>query len=175
MRSRSRFESGLPGPCLGAAAAGFLAAAGLAAADFACSSSAFSSCSVESGTARASRVFACGVFTGVGPEAFTEVRYLAHHRQMQALDLIPQVAAEFAEVFGRDAGGLLSTYRADDADLLVVSGGALSVFDARTGAVVVDEVEEEGITSGSFDLGFDDGTLSGSFEMEYCNNLKTKN
>ena len=31
----------------------------------------------------------------VGPEAFTEVRYLAHAKQMQALDLIPQIAAEF--------------------------------------------------------------------------------
>ncbi len=28
----------------------------------------------------------------VGPEAFTEVRYLAHAKQMQALDVIPRVA-----------------------------------------------------------------------------------
>ena len=31
----------------------------------------------------------------VGPEAFTEVRYLAHARQMRALERIPQIAAEF--------------------------------------------------------------------------------
>jgi pyruvate ferredoxin oxidoreductase alpha subunit len=31
----------------------------------------------------------------VGPEAFMEVRYLAHAKQMQALELIPQLAAEF--------------------------------------------------------------------------------
>ena len=31
----------------------------------------------------------------VGPEAYTEVRYLAHAMQMQALDLIPEIAAEF--------------------------------------------------------------------------------
>ena len=31
----------------------------------------------------------------VGPEAFTEVRYLAHHKQMRALDLHPALAAEF--------------------------------------------------------------------------------
>ena len=42
----------------------------------------------------------------VGPEAFTEVRYLAHAKQMQALDLIPEIAAEFAAAFGRDSGGL---------------------------------------------------------------------
>ena len=42
----------------------------------------------------------------VGPEAFFEVKYLAHAKQMQALDLIPEVAAEFAEAFGRESGGL---------------------------------------------------------------------
>ena len=31
----------------------------------------------------------------VGPEAFTEVSYLAHAKQLQALDAIPEVAAEF--------------------------------------------------------------------------------
>ena len=35
----------------------------------------------------------------VGPEAFTEVRYLAHQKQLDALELIPQVAAEFQEIF----------------------------------------------------------------------------
>jgi pyruvate ferredoxin oxidoreductase alpha subunit len=40
----------------------------------------------------------------VGPEAFTEVRYLAHAKQMQALELIPEIAAEFAAAFGRDSG-----------------------------------------------------------------------
>src|SRR5450756_212197 len=45
----------------------------------------------------------------VGPEAFAEVRYLAHAKQMQALDLIPQVAQEFKQVFGRDSGGSSST------------------------------------------------------------------
>ena len=60
------------------------------------------------------------------------------------------------------------------ADLLVIEGGALQVFDARTGALVVDEIEEEGFATGSFDLGFDDGTLSGSFDIEFCNNMKTK-
>ncbi len=38
----------------------------------------------------------------VGPEAFMEVRYLAHAKQMQALERIPQLAAEFKTVFGRD-------------------------------------------------------------------------
>src|SRR5689334_13943502 len=36
----------------------------------------------------------------VGPEAFTEVRYLAHARLMEALDVVPDVADRFAEAFG---------------------------------------------------------------------------
>ena len=33
----------------------------------------------------------------VGPEAFMEVKYLAHAKQMQALELIPEIAADFEE------------------------------------------------------------------------------
>ncbi len=47
----------------------------------------------------------------VGPEAFTEVKYLAHAKQMQALDVIPEIAAEFEAAFGRDSGGLVRGYR----------------------------------------------------------------
>jgi pyruvate ferredoxin oxidoreductase alpha subunit len=61
----------------------------------------------------------------VGPEAFTEVRYLAHAKQMQALDLIPQVAAEFSQVFARDSGGLVKTYRLDDAETIVIALGSV--------------------------------------------------
>ena len=61
----------------------------------------------------------------VGPEAFTEVRYLAHARQLQALELIPQVAADFAARFGRRSGGLVRPYRADDATTIVVALGSV--------------------------------------------------
>ena len=61
----------------------------------------------------------------VGPEAFTEVRYLAHVKQMQALDLIPSWAAEFRQAFGRDSGGLIHAYRTDDADTIVVALGSV--------------------------------------------------
>ncbi|HEU5469506.1 MAG TPA: hypothetical protein VFV67_02550 [Actinophytocola sp.] len=61
----------------------------------------------------------------VGPEAFTEVRYLAHARQIQALDLIPEVSAEFAGLFGRDSGGLVRPYRTQDAETIVVALGSV--------------------------------------------------
>lgn len=62
----------------------------------------------------------------VGPEAFTEVRYLAHHKQMRALERIPQLAAEFEAQFGRDSGGLLRTYCTEDAETIVVALGSVN-------------------------------------------------
>ena len=61
----------------------------------------------------------------VGPEAFMEVRYLAHAKQMQALERIPTLAAEFKATFGRDSGGLTHTYRAEDAETMVVAMGSV--------------------------------------------------
>lgn len=61
----------------------------------------------------------------VGPEAFTEVRYLAHHKQLQALELIEQVKDEFKAVFGRDSGGLIREYKTEDADTIIVALGSI--------------------------------------------------
>jgi pyruvate ferredoxin oxidoreductase alpha subunit len=75
----------------------------------------------------------------VGPEAFMEVRYLAHWKQMQALDRIPEIAAEFKERFGREAGGLVRSYHAEDADTVIVALGSINgtikdVIDVRRAA-----------------------------------------
>ena len=61
----------------------------------------------------------------VGPEAFEEVRYLAHLRQMDALVRIPGIAKAFEEVTGRASGGLLRSYRTEDADTIVVALGSV--------------------------------------------------
>ncbi|WP_313952686.1 transketolase C-terminal domain-containing protein [Accumulibacter sp.] len=76
----------------------------------------------------------------VGPEAFSEVRYLAHAKQMQALELIPKLAAEFKAVFGRDSGGLTHSYRTDDAETIVVAMGSI----LGTIKDVVDEMRQAG-------------------------------
>jgi pyruvate ferredoxin oxidoreductase alpha subunit len=81
----------------------------------------------------------------VGPEAFTEVKYLMHAKQMQALDAIPVIAAEFAEAFGRESGGLIRGYRTDDAETVVVALGSV----LGTIAEVVDELREEGARIGA--------------------------
>lgn len=61
----------------------------------------------------------------VGPEAFEEVRYLAHARQLTALGRIGELGAEFSEAFGRDSGGLVHPYRSADADVVVVAMGSV--------------------------------------------------
>jgi pyruvate ferredoxin oxidoreductase alpha subunit len=80
----------------------------------------------------------------VGPEAFMEVRYLAHAKQMKALELIPGWAEEFRAVFGRDSGGLLHRYRTEDADTVVVALGSVLGTIKDT----VDELRRDGLSIG---------------------------
>jgi pyruvate ferredoxin oxidoreductase alpha subunit len=80
----------------------------------------------------------------VGPEAFMEVRYLAHVKQMRALELIPGWADEFRRAFGRDSGGLLHSYRMEDAELVVVALGSVLGTIKDT----VDAMRERGIRIG---------------------------
>ena len=76
----------------------------------------------------------------VGPEAFMEVRYLAHAKQTMALERIPQIAAEFAQRFGRNSGGLVRSYRCEDAETIVVALGSV----LGTLKDTVDELRNDG-------------------------------
>jgi pyruvate ferredoxin oxidoreductase alpha subunit len=80
----------------------------------------------------------------VGPEAFTEVRYLAHAKQMQALELIPAWARQFRDAFGREAGGLVRPYCTADADTIVVALGSV----LGTVKDTVDEMRARGASIG---------------------------
>ena len=84
----------------------------------------------------------------VGPEAFTEVRYLAHQKQLEALTAIPEIAAEFEAIFGRPAGGLLQTYHTDDAETIVVALGSVS------GSIkeVIDAMRKDGYAVGAVNI-----------------------
>ena len=84
----------------------------------------------------------------VGPEAFTEVRYLSHHKQLRALGLIPQLAAAFNKQFGRDSGGLIRPYRTEDAETIVVALGSVN----GTIQEVVDEMRASGSRIGSVSI-----------------------
>ena len=81
----------------------------------------------------------------VGPEAFAEVKVLMHVKQMQALDVIGEIAGEFAQAFGRSSGGLVRQYRSADADTVVVALGSVlgTIEDA------VDELRDDGVSVGA--------------------------
>ncbi|HTJ04635.1 MAG TPA: transketolase C-terminal domain-containing protein [Caldimonas sp.] len=80
----------------------------------------------------------------VGPEAFMEVRYLAHAKQLSALEHIPRIAAEFGARFGRDSGGLVRGYRCDDAETIVVALGSVIGTLKET----VDALRDDGMRVG---------------------------
>jgi pyruvate ferredoxin oxidoreductase alpha subunit len=85
----------------------------------------------------------------VGPEAFAEVKYLMHAKQVAALDEIPRIAGEFAAAFGRTSGGLVQPYRLDDPDgpaetVVVALGSVLGTIEE-----VVDGMRTDGIRVGA--------------------------
>jgi pyruvate ferredoxin oxidoreductase alpha subunit len=86
----------------------------------------------------------------VGPEAFTEVKYLGHFKQIKALEVIPELSAEFKNIFARAAGGehdfngLLSEYKIDDAEIILVALGSI----IGTIKDVIDEKRSKGVKVG---------------------------
>ena len=84
----------------------------------------------------------------VGPDAFSEVRYLAHQKQMEALERIPPIADEFAQVFGRQSGGLVRPYRTEGAETVVVALGSVN----GTIKEVVDAQRDAGASIGSVSI-----------------------
>jgi pyruvate ferredoxin oxidoreductase alpha subunit len=80
----------------------------------------------------------------VGPEAFMEVRYLAHARQLRALERIPAIGEEFQARFGRNTGGLVRGYHLDDAETVVVALGSVLGTLRET----VEELRREGLKIG---------------------------
>jgi len=84
----------------------------------------------------------------VGPEAFTEVRYLAHLTQRRALDQIPALDEELAGVLGRSGCGLLRPYRCADAETVIVALGSVLGTVEET----VDAMRADGVPVGAVGL-----------------------
>jgi pyruvate ferredoxin oxidoreductase alpha subunit len=80
----------------------------------------------------------------VGPEAFMEVRYMTHMKTLQALELIPTVAADVEKIFHRDSGGLVRPYLSHGADTVVIALGSM----LGTIKDVVDELRQDGVSIG---------------------------
>jgi pyruvate ferredoxin oxidoreductase alpha subunit len=84
----------------------------------------------------------------VGPEAFTEVKYLTHLRTQDALEVLPSRAAELSRLLGREVDGLLEMYPGGEADTVVVALGSVRGTLKDT----VDELRSEGIPVGVLGL-----------------------
>ncbi|MEI7541075.1 MAG: pyruvate ferredoxin oxidoreductase [Actinomycetes bacterium] len=84
----------------------------------------------------------------VGPEAFTEVKYMSHMKNLEALSVIPEEAAKFAEIFNRDSGGLIRPYKMETARNVVIALGSV----LGTIKDVVDEMIADGFSIGVLGL-----------------------
>jgi len=84
----------------------------------------------------------------VGPEAFTEVRYMTHMKTLSALELIPQVAKDFEEIFHRDSGGLIREYHCEGAETIVIALGSV----LGTIKDVIDDQREKGVSIGALGI-----------------------
>jgi pyruvate ferredoxin oxidoreductase alpha subunit len=84
----------------------------------------------------------------VGPDAFTEVRFLAHAKHNRALEVIPPVADDFARTFWRSSGGLVRSYWSVGAETVVIALGSVLGTIKDT----VDELRADGVSIGVLGL-----------------------
>jgi len=70
-----------------------------------------------------SRPMTFGAFAD--PTTYTEFRYLQYEAQQKALAKIEKVAGEFEETFKRYYGALVDSYRAEDAEIVIVTLGSV--------------------------------------------------
>ena len=78
------------------------------------------------------------------PSTYTEFRYQQFEAQQKALVKIEEVARDFQKAFGRYYGGLIDSYYAEDAEVVLVTMGSLigTIKDA------IDLMRSEGIKVG---------------------------
>jgi pyruvate ferredoxin oxidoreductase alpha subunit len=80
----------------------------------------------------------------VGPEAFMEVKYLAHERMIESLGQITKASEDFKKIFNRDSGGLVRPYKIERAETIVIALGSI----LGTIKDLVDQMQDEGIQIG---------------------------
>jgi pyruvate ferredoxin oxidoreductase alpha subunit len=76
----------------------------------------------------------------VSPEYFMEVRYLAHKKRIESLEVIKCTRDAFKQKFGRDSGGLVREYNTKNAETIVVTMGSV----AGTTKDLIDELNADG-------------------------------
>ena len=58
------------------------------------------------------------------PKEFAAFRYALHQKSLHALEIISEVGKEFAEIFQRETGGLLTLAHVEGAETVVISKGS---------------------------------------------------
>ncbi|HWJ02860.1 MAG TPA: transketolase C-terminal domain-containing protein [Verrucomicrobiae bacterium] len=81
-----------------------------------------------------------GLNTVTGPDLYMDYKYHQNEAMVQALQAIPQAAAEYKAAFGRDWHGLVEGYRVEDAEHVLIAMGSM-VSEAR---IVVDQLRAKG-------------------------------
>ena len=81
---------------------------------------------------------------GVLCDGYMEMRCKLQSALDRTPETIREVSRQYAEVFGRDHGGMLWKYRTEDADVILTSMGSL----AAEATVAADALREEGIKAG---------------------------
>jgi pyruvate ferredoxin oxidoreductase alpha subunit len=86
----------------------------------------------------------------VPPEYAMEMRYQLDRAVEHSREVVAEVDHRFAEAFGRSYGGLIDTYRMEDADFAMLTLGTATGLARRT----VDELRAEGKRAGLIKLRF---------------------
>jgi pyruvate ferredoxin oxidoreductase alpha subunit len=81
---------------------------------------------------------------GILRDGYMDMRWKLQHALEGSRKVIISACREFAERFGRDHGGMLWTYRADEAEVLLVAMGSL----ATEATAAVDILREQGVRAG---------------------------
>lgn len=79
-----------------------------------------------------------------GPGDYAVFKYRQHRDMREAAQSIRKTGRRFADAFGRGVAGLTESYRADDAELIVITLGSI----AGTVRAAVDALREQGIAAG---------------------------
>jgi pyruvate ferredoxin oxidoreductase alpha subunit len=86
----------------------------------------------------------------VTPAHSMEMRYQLDRQMESCRQVIKEVDKEFAKAFGRSYGGLIDTYRMEDAEMALITLGTAT----STARVAVDELRAEGKKAGLIKLRF---------------------
>ncbi|MCR5074263.1 MAG: pyruvate ferredoxin oxidoreductase [Ruminococcus sp.] len=79
-----------------------------------------------------------------GPDTNYIFKYKEHEGVLAAREVISETEREFADIFGRQYTGLIESYRADDADYVIVTLGSIAGLCRET----ADKLRENGVKAG---------------------------